>query len=98
MATIFEIERLALDITEQERAALAANLLNSLFRAFYRTKMKALPKHCDVTQRLMLILPRLCPCRSWIPRFIGGVADVLAPPIPLVTNRRQLVVFHYGDN
>ena len=30
MATIFEIERLALDLTEQERAALAANLLNSL--------------------------------------------------------------------
>ena len=30
MATIFEIERLALDITEQERGALAANLLNSL--------------------------------------------------------------------
>ena len=30
MSTILEIEKLALDLTEQERAALAANLLNSL--------------------------------------------------------------------
>ncbi|HAF15856.1 MAG TPA: addiction module protein [Blastocatellia bacterium] len=32
MSTILEIEKLALDLTEQERAALAANLLNSLPR------------------------------------------------------------------
>jgi putative addiction module component (TIGR02574 family) len=30
MATIFEVERLALDLTEQERAKLAADLLGSL--------------------------------------------------------------------
>jgi putative addiction module component (TIGR02574 family) len=30
MATIFEVEKLALDLTEQERAKLAANLLDSL--------------------------------------------------------------------
>jgi len=30
MATIFEIEKLALNLPEQERATLAANLLNSL--------------------------------------------------------------------
>lgn len=30
MSTIIEVEKLALDLTEQERAALAANLLNSL--------------------------------------------------------------------
>jgi len=30
MATIFEIEKLALDLPEQERARLAANLLDSL--------------------------------------------------------------------
>lgn len=30
MSTIFEVEKLALDLTEQERATLAANLLNSL--------------------------------------------------------------------
>lgn len=30
MSTILEIEKLALDLTERERAALAANLLNSL--------------------------------------------------------------------
>lgn len=30
MSTIVEVEKLALDLTEQERAALAANLLNSL--------------------------------------------------------------------
>ena len=30
--TIIEVEKLALDLTEQERAALAANLLNSLPR------------------------------------------------------------------
>jgi putative addiction module component (TIGR02574 family) len=30
MSTILEIEKLALDLPEQERAALAANLLNSL--------------------------------------------------------------------
>jgi hypothetical protein len=95
MATVFEIERLALDLTEQERAALAASLLNSLPGVLW-TKMKALPKHCDVSQRLMLILPRLTLGRSWMLRFLGGVADVLARPIPLVTNRRQLVVFHHG--
>ena len=30
MATIFEVEKLALDLPEQERAKLAANLLDSL--------------------------------------------------------------------
>jgi putative addiction module component (TIGR02574 family) len=30
MATIFEVEKLALDLSEQERARLAANLLDSL--------------------------------------------------------------------
>ena len=30
MATIFELEKLALDLPEQERAKLAANLLDSL--------------------------------------------------------------------
>ena len=30
MATIIEVEKLALDLSEQERAALAANLLDSL--------------------------------------------------------------------
>ncbi len=30
MSTIVEVEKLALDLTERERAALAANLLNSL--------------------------------------------------------------------
>ena len=30
MATIFEVERLALNLSEQERARLAANLLDSL--------------------------------------------------------------------
>ena len=30
MATIFEVEKLALDLSEQERATLAANLLDSL--------------------------------------------------------------------
>ena len=30
MATIFEVEKLALDLPEQERAKLAADLLNSL--------------------------------------------------------------------
>ena len=30
MATVIEIEKLALDLSEQERAALAANLLESL--------------------------------------------------------------------
>ncbi len=30
MATIFEVEKLALDLSEQERAKLAANLLDSL--------------------------------------------------------------------
>jgi putative addiction module component (TIGR02574 family) len=30
MATIIEVEKLALDLSEQERATLAANLLNSL--------------------------------------------------------------------
>jgi putative addiction module component (TIGR02574 family) len=30
MSTIIEIEKLALDLTEQERATLAANLLDSL--------------------------------------------------------------------
>ena len=30
MGTVIEIEKLALDLPEQERAALAANLLNSL--------------------------------------------------------------------
>ena len=30
MATIFEVEKLALDLSEQERATLAANLLESL--------------------------------------------------------------------
>lgn len=30
MATIFEVEKLALDLPEQERAKLAANLLSSL--------------------------------------------------------------------
>jgi hypothetical protein len=30
MSTIVEIEKLALDLSEQERATLAANLLNSL--------------------------------------------------------------------
>jgi hypothetical protein len=30
MATIFEIEKLALNLSEQERATLAANLLDSL--------------------------------------------------------------------
>lgn len=30
MSTIFEVEKLALDLPEQERATLAANLLNSL--------------------------------------------------------------------
>lgn len=30
MRTIFEVEKLALDLTEQERATLAANLLDSL--------------------------------------------------------------------
>ena len=30
MSTILEVEKLALDLPEQERAALAANLLNSL--------------------------------------------------------------------
>jgi len=40
---LIEIEKLALDLSEQERAALAANLLESL-RAFYPTKMKVLRK------------------------------------------------------
>lgn len=30
MATIFEVEKLALDLSEQDRAKLAANLLDSL--------------------------------------------------------------------
>ena len=30
MSTILEVEKLALDLTEKERATLAANLLNSL--------------------------------------------------------------------
>jgi putative addiction module component (TIGR02574 family) len=30
MSTIFEVEKLALDLSKQERAALAANLLDSL--------------------------------------------------------------------
>jgi hypothetical protein len=43
MATVIEIEKLALDLSEQERATLAANLLESL-PGILSDKMKVLPK------------------------------------------------------
>jgi hypothetical protein len=54
MATIAEVEKLALDLPETERAALAAHLLGSL-RSVLTSKMKASRKLCVAMRNLRRI-------------------------------------------
>jgi hypothetical protein len=52
MSTIIEIEKLALDLPDKERATLVANLLDSLPGILSR-RTKALLRLCAVMRRLM---------------------------------------------
>lgn len=79
MATIVEIEKLALSLPEKNER-FWRRILSSRFPAFCSTKMKGLPKRYAEIRTLMKVPIRLFLWRNWMLKSRAGEADTPGGP------------------